>query len=236
MQLPPSMTRVKLIKRYKRFLADVEFENGQTLTAHCANTGAMTGLTDPGVNAWVWKSDNLKRKLPWSLELIEMPSGLVGINTAQPNRLVREALEAKKIAPLAEYETIRAEVNYGNKSRIDFLLGAPGLPDCYVEVKNVHYSRQKGLAEFPDSPTARGARHLEQMSKMCQQGFRAVMIYVIQRTDCQAFSLCADSDPEYVNAFKNATAAGVEAYAFGCDISATEIVLNSPLSFISPPE
>ncbi len=230
------MTRVKLIKRYKRFLADVEFENGTTLTAHCANTGAMTGLTDPGVKAWVWKSDNLKRKLPWSLELIEMPSGLVGVNTAQPNRLVKEALQAKKILPLAAYDTIRPEVKYGDKSRIDFLLSAAGLPNCYVEVKNVHYSRKKGLAEFPDSPTARGARHLSEMVKMRQLGFRAVMLYIIQRTDCQSFSLCADNDPQYITAFKSATAAGVEAYAFGCNISSREIVLDSPLSFIAPPE
>jgi sugar fermentation stimulation protein A len=231
MLLPPSMTRVTLIKRYKRFLADVAFDNGDTLTAHCANTGAMTGLSVPGLPVWVWRSDNEKRKLPWSLELVELPSGLVGINTSQPNRLVAEALANKHIAPLAPYSNIRAEVKYGEKSRIDFLLTEPGLPDCYLEVKIVHYSRQSGLAQFPDSPTERGARHLSEMANMCVLGHRAVTIYVIQRTDCSAFSLCPDNAPAYLVAFKKAHEAGVEAYAYACDISPKEITLNTPLSF-----
>lgn len=228
------MTRVKLIKRYKRFLADVEFDNGEILTAHCANTGAMTGLSDPGLPVWIWKSDNEKRKLAWSLELVELKTGLVGINTAQPNRLVAEALAAKSIAPLSEYSNIRPEVKYGEKSRIDFLLTDPDLPDCYVEVKNVHYSRQTGLAEFPDSPTARGARHLDEMAKMCDAGHRAITIYVIQRTDCNSFSLCPDNDPTYIKAFIAAKQSGVESIAFGCDISPARIKLASPLSFTQP--
>ncbi len=234
MQLPMSMTRVKLIKRYKRFLADVEFDNGEILTAHCANTGAMTGLSTPGLPVWIWKSDNEKRKLAWSLELVELKTGLVGINTAQPNRLVAEALAAKTIAPLCAYSNIRPEVKYGEKSRIDFLLTDPNLPDCYVEVKNVHYSRQTGLAEFPDSPTARGARHLDEMANMCANGHRAITIYVIQRTDCASFALCPDNDPTYVKAFLAAKKSGVESLAFGCDISPTQIKLASPLSFAQP--
>lgn len=234
MQLPASMTRVKLIKRYKRFLADVQFDDDTILTAHCANTGAMTGITAPNVPVWVWKSDNEKRKLAWSLELVQLPSGLVGINTAQPNRLVAEALANKAIAPLIPYSHIKPEVKYGEKSRIDFLLSEPGLPNCYVEVKNVHYSRQTGLAEFPDSPTARGARHLDEMAKMCDLGHRAVMIYVIQRTDCEAFALCPDNDPTYVKSFHAATAKGVEAYAYACDITPQEIKLTTPLSFTHP--
>lgn len=232
MHLPNSMTRVTLLKRYKRFLADVEFDDGTILTAHCANTGSMSGLTTPGLRVWVWRSDNEKRKLAWSLELVELPSGLVGINTAQPNRLVAEALANKHIAPLTAYSSIRPEVKYGEKSRIDFLLSEPGLPDCYLEVKNVHYSRQKGLAEFPDSPTTRGARHLSEMEKMCQQGHRAVTIYVIQRTDCTSFALCPDNDPTYVAAFQSATGAGVETYAYSCAISPDEIRLNQALPFL----
>ena len=231
MQYPQSMTRVHLLKRYKRFLADVKFDDGRVLTAHCANTGAMTGLTDAGNPVWIWQSDNKKRKLAWSLELVELPTGLVGINTARPNRLVAEALAARSIAPLKDYSTIRPEVKYGEKSRIDFLLSAPGLPDCYLEVKNVHYSRKTGLAEFPDSPTSRGARHLREMEEMCKKGHRAMTIYVIQRTDCSSFSLCLDNDPEYVDAFASAKRAGVESLAYSCDISSKHICLNQALPF-----
>jgi len=231
MQLPPSMTKVKLIKRYKRFLADVEFADGTIETAHCANTGSMSGLTDPGLPVWVWRSDNPNRKLSWSLELVELKSGLVGINTSRPNQLVAEALKNKKISPLKNYSNIQPEVKYGEKSRIDFLLSEPGLPKCYVEVKNVHYSTRAGLAQFPDSATSRGARHLDEMSKMCQQGHRAATIYVVQRTDCTEFSLCEENDPTYVAAFASAKKNGVESYVYSCAISPTELRLCSTLAF-----
>ena len=234
MQLPSTMQRATLIRRYKRFLADVRLNDGSELTVHCANTGAMTGLTDPGNPVWIWRSDNEKRKLPWSLEFIEMPGGLVGINTARPNQLVAEALREGAIPALAGWPDFQAEVRYGNKSRIDFLLRGPDRPDCYVEVKNVHYSRQTGLAEFPDSPTTRGARHLNEMAHMCEAGHRAVTIYVVQRTDCHTFTLCPDNDPEYVRAFAHARAAGVTALAFGCHITPTHLRLSRPLPIQIP--
>jgi len=234
MQFPQSMTKAILLKRYKRFLADIKLESGKTLTAHCANTGSMSGLTAPGLPVWIWKSQNQKRKLAWSLELVKLPSGLVGINTSRPNQLVAEALANKKIEALKNYSNIRPEVKYGEKSRIDFLLTQEGLPDCYLEVKNVHYSITKGLAQFPDSATSRGARHLDEMGKMCDLGHRAVTIYVIQRTDCTSFSLCEKNDPAYVAAFEAASKCGVESYAYSCAISAQNIELYSELDFVPP--
>ncbi len=233
MQLPPSMTRTKLVKRYKRFLADVEFADGTIKTVHCANTGSMSGLTDPGLPVWVWRSENTSRKLAWSLELIELENTLVGINTSRPNQLVAEALKDKKIPPLAKYSRIIPEMKYGEKSRIDFLLSGPGLPDCYVEVKNVHYSTRSGLAQFPDSATSRGARHLDEMGRMCQKGHRAATIYVVQRTDCTEFSLCKKNDPDYVAAFARARKNGVESYVYSCAISPRELKLCSALEFTS---
>ncbi len=169
MHFPSPLVRGTLIRRYKRFLADVTLETGEILTAHCANPGAMTGLAMPGLPVWLSKSDDPKRKLAYSLELVELPTGIVGINTAHPNRIVGEALRARAIPELGAYDGIRAEVKYAEKSRVDFLLTAEGLPDCYLEVKNVHLVRAAGLAEFPDSVTTRGARHLADLARMVDE-------------------------------------------------------------------
>ncbi len=233
MLLPQPVARGRLIKRYKRFLADIELEDGQLVTAHCANTGSMAGLTAPGLTVWLSHSSNPKRKLAWSWQSVELESGLVGINTAQPNRLVAEALAEKTIAPLAAYTNVRPEVKYGQKSRIDFLLTGEGLPDCYLEVKNVHFSREQGLAEFPDSVTIRGARHLEEMAKMVGDGHRAVTLYVVQRTDCTRFAFAADLDPAYAKAQGKAQTQGVESLAYSCQISPAEITLAASLPVVS---
>lgn len=231
MPFPTPLTRGTLVKRYKRFLADVILEDGTEITAHCANPGGMIGLNMPGLPVWLSKSDDPKRKLAYSLELVELPTGLVGINTAHPNRIVAAALKAGLIGELAEYTTIRPEVRYGEKSRIDFLLTGEGLPDCYLEIKNVHLVREAGLAEFPDAVTARGARHLNELAAMKDKGFRAVMLYLVQRTDCTAFCLAADLDPAYAAAFDAATARGVEALCYATDISLEGITLSAPLPF-----
>ena len=223
------LTKGTLLKRYKRFLADIELENGEVITAHCANPGAMTGLKDPGLPAFLSKSDNPKRKLAYSLELLEVDGGLVGINTVHPNRIVEEALIAQTIPELASYTSVRREVKYGEKSRIDFLLEQEGLPNCYVEVKNVHLMRQPGLAEFPDSVTARGTKHLGELSKMVAEGHRAVMLYLIQRTDCKTMAFAADIDPVYAETLEKVTKSGVELLCWDCAISPQEITLKSPV-------
>lgn len=223
MRLPTPLVKARLLKRYKRFLADVELESGETITAHVANPGGMIGVSDPGATVWLSRSADPKRKLPYSWELIEIGAGakraMVGVNTAHPNRIVEEALRARALPAFAAYETVRREVKYGEKSRIDFLLEEDGAPPCYVEVKNVHLSRTPGLAEFPDAVTTRGAKHLRELSAMIAQGARAAMLYLVQRDDCDRFALASDLDPAYTQAFGAARAAGVEAYAYACDFS-----------------
>ncbi|MFV1490840.1 DNA/RNA nuclease SfsA [Phaeobacter sp. JH18-32] len=200
-----------LIRRYKRFLADCQLPDGREITAHCANPGSMMGLAEQGSTVWLEPNDDPKKKLKYGLRLVEVAGGtLVGVDTSVPNRALKSALEARQIAALSAYETVRAEVKYAEKSRIDFLLSQPGLPDCYVEVKSVTLSRQPGLAEFPDSVTARGAKHLGNLADMCRSGHRAVLLYLVQRGDCERFQIAGDIDPTYAAAWDAAAAAGVE--------------------------
>ncbi|TYC56427.1 DNA/RNA nuclease SfsA [Rhodobacterales bacterium] len=209
----------RLVKRYKRFLADVILdEDGTMITAHCANPGSMLGLKELGSPVWLSASDNPKRKLKYSWEVIEADGALVGINTAHPNRLVEEAIEAGRIVELCGYATLRREVKYGKNSRIDILLEGDNGERTYVEVKNAHLMRSPGLAEFPDSVTARGAKHLAELAQMVAEGHRAVMVFLVQRPDCARFSLASDIDPVYAEAFAVAVKAGVEVYAIGCDV------------------
>lgn len=201
----------RLIRRYKRFLADIQLDDGREVVAHCANPGAMTGLNMPGLRVWVEPNNDPKKKLKFGWRLLELPSGAwVGIDTSVPNRVVKESLQNQSIRELDAYVNIRPEVKYGRASRIDFLLQHDDLPDAYVEVKNVHLSREATWAEFPDSKTARGAKHLAELAEMAAQGHRAIMLYLVQRTDCWAFRLARDIDPAYSAAFDSAVAAGVE--------------------------
>lgn len=235
MKFTQPLIKARLLKRYKRFLADVELDTGEITTAHCANPGAMLGLKQEGQTVWLSKSDNPKRKLQYSWELVETaPGNLVGINTGHPNRLVEEAINSGAISELRGYKTMKREVKYGQNSRIDLLLSdKPDKPEqlCYVEVKNVHLLRTKNLAEFPDSVTKRGAKHLGELATMAQNGHRAVMLYVIQRADVTGFTLAADIDPAYATAFKAAKSAGVEAYAYDCALSPEEISIKAPIKF-----
>ena len=234
MRFPSPLIPATLIRRYKRFLADVTLSTGEEITAHVANPGAMTGLATPGARVWLSKSDNPKRKLPYSWELVEVDFGsgseLVGVNTAYPNLLVGEALAAKLIPDLAGYASIRREVKYGKNSRIDYLLEREGEPPCYVEIKNVHLMRERGLAEFPDSVTARGAKHLDELAGVVEAGARAVMLFVIQIGSTKRFALARDIDPAYGRAFDHARKAGVEALAWKCAISPDGIAVSAPVS------
>lgn len=219
----------RLIRRYKRFLADIELASGETVTAHCANPGAMTGLNEAGTRVWLEPTDDPRRKLRFAWRLVELDGHWAGIDTAAPNRLVAEALAARRIPELAAYAEVRPEVRYGHRSRVDFLLTGDGLPPAYVEVKNVHLMRTPGLAEFPDSVTARGARHLDDLADVVRAGQRAVMLYCIQRTDCDRLGLAADIDRTYAAAFERARAAGVEALAWVCAIGREGITLDRPV-------
>jgi sugar fermentation stimulation protein A len=230
MRFPSDLTPATLIRRYKRFLADVMLDGSrQIVTVHVANPGAMLGLQTTGARVWLSRSPNLKRKLAYSLELVEVDFGggaeLVGINTGYPNGIVAEALKAGAIAELAGYETVRREVKYGRRSRVDFLLQATSRADCYVEVKNVHLMRQQDLAEFPDSVTDRGARHLDELAAVAHAGARAVMLFVIQIGSATSFTLARDIDIAYGAAFDRAREAGVEALAYTCRVASDGIVL-----------
>ena len=231
MRFPSPLVPARLIRRYKRFLADVMLEaNGETVTVHCPNPGAMLGLDAPGSRIWLEPNDDPRKKLKFGWRLAELPGGhFAGIDTSVPNRVVGEALRARAIKPLADYGAVRSEVPYATKSRVDFLVTAPGQPDAYVEVKNAHLRRSGTLAEFPDCVTKRGARHLDDLAAMVVLGHRAVMLYIVQRTDCDAFDLARDLDPGYASAFARARAAGVEAYAFGTGIDTKGVELGAPL-------
>jgi len=220
MDLPGPLLPGTLRARYKRFFADVELDTGESVTAHCPNPGSMMGLKEPGLRAFVSYTDDPKRKLKYTLQVLEADGGPVGINTNLPNKLAEEAIGAGRISQLSGYASLRREVKYGKTSRIDLLLesGADPRP-CYVEVKNVHLMRTPGLAEFPDSVTARGAKHLEELGDQVEAGARAVMLYVVQRTDCDRLSMASDIDPAYAAALKRALERGVEAIAYGCDVT-----------------
>lgn len=238
MRFSAPLVEGRLVRRYKRFLSDVELHTGEMVTAHCANPGSMLGLTTPGSRVWLSRSDNPKRKLAFSWELIEVDLGrgatLVGINTSSPNGAVASAIQNDLIPELTGYASLRREVRYGGNSRIDILLEDEARPPCYVEIKNVHLMREAGLAEFPDSVTARGAKHLAALSQMAAASARAVMVYFVQRGDADAFALAEDIDPTYAAAFRAAAASGVEALALVSSLSLGGLSPPRPIPLIPP--
>ncbi len=232
MQFPAPLSHGVLISRYKRFFADVTLDSGEEITAHCPNPGAMLGVNTPGLGVWLSKSDDPKRKLAHTLEMVETAGGaLAGVNTMLPNRLVAEALAADAIPELTGYDAHRREVKYGEASRVDFLLEKGTGERCWLEIKNCHLSRTPPLAEFPDCVAARSTKHLGELEAMVRAGDRAVALFVVQRTDCDAFSACHDLDPAFAAALERAADAGVEVLVYGCEMSPAAIRVARPLQW-----
>ncbi|WP_062261623.1 DNA/RNA nuclease SfsA [Endozoicomonas arenosclerae] len=238
MNFEKDLQSARLIRRYKRFMADVELEDGSTITLHCPNTGSMKNCLYPGRKVWYLDSGNPKRKYPCTWELAEIPVmfgseekiTLAGLNTGRANKLVEEALLQKQIPELVSYDNVRREVPYGEeKSRIDFLLEQDGLPDCYVEVKSVTLAVGDGLGLFPDSVTTRGTKHLRELMTMVESGKRAVLLFCAQHTGIDRVAPAHEIDPKYGQAIKEAAAAGVEILALGAEISTEEITLTRTL-------
>ncbi len=232
MDFPQPLIPARLVARYKRFFADVVTDDGREITAHCPNPGAMLGLNTPGLPAWISTSDNPKRKLAHTLELVEADGGLVGINTMHPNRLVAEALAADAIPELTGYTSHRREVKYGANSRVDFLLEAEGRAPCWLEIKNCHLMRTPGLAEFPDCVAARSLKHLHELEAMVAKGDRAVAMFVVQRTDCDSFAACRELDPKFAQGLDYAADAGVEVLVYACEVNIGQVNITRPVRWL----
>jgi sugar fermentation stimulation protein A len=229
MQLP-ELIQGTLIKRYKRFLADVQLEGGEQIAVHCPNTGAMTGCADPGNTVWLSTSSNEKRKYPQTWELAKNKAGeMICVHSAKANALVKEAIENKCIKELQGYDTIRTEVKYGKESsRIDFLLENNN-GRCFVEVKSVTFLTKNGLGVFPDAVSTRGQKHLRELMEVKAEGCRAVLFFCVQHAGIESVAPADNIDPVYAETFRDALAAGVEVIAYGADITQWSIKLLKPL-------
>jgi sugar fermentation stimulation protein A len=231
--------RGRLLRRYKRFLADVELEGGGTVTAACPNTGSMLGCCEPGSRVWLSESDSATRKYRHTWELVEARPGgravLVGINTGLPNRLVADAVASGVIGELGGYATIRREVPFGEeRSRIDLVLEAPGREACYVEVKNVTAAVSGGVAVFPDAVSARGAKHLRELMRLRERGARPVLVFCVQRGDVMEVRPADAIDPAYGRTLREAVAAGVEVMAWRAAVTARSIELATRIPVTLP--
>lgn len=232
MQFSTPLIPARLIRRYKRFLADCRLEDGREVVAHCANPGSMMGLAIEGSKIWLEPNDDPKKKLKFGWRLVDHENGhFTGVDTSVPNRALKDALEKREIAALSDYSVVRPEVKYGENSRIDFLLSGSELRDAWVEVKSVTLCRQAGLAEFPDSVTSRGAKHMAELAKMAEAGDRAIVLFLVQRTDCDRMVPAADIDSKYAKALGDAVAAGVEVIALSTRISPKGVEIAGEIPF-----
>tara|TARA_B100000029_G_C17447357_1_gene913726 strand:- start:303 stop:995 length:693 start_codon:yes stop_codon:yes gene_type:complete len=218
------------IKRYKRFFVDILLKS-KKITVHCPNSGSMLGLLNKGNNVWISKSDNLKRKLKYTLEIIQVNKSMIGINTFNTNKIVFEALSNRKIKELSKYDKIESEKRFGSNSRFDFLLNNKK-EKCLLEVKNVTLSRKRNVAEFPDAITTRGKKHLEELIKAKSEGYESFMLFVIQRNDCNSFKISNDIDPEYYATLNKAKKYGVKMLCYDCKINNKEVILNKKINFL----
>jgi sugar fermentation stimulation protein A len=224
----PPLVRGVLLKRYKRFMADVRLDSGETVTAHCANSGRMTSCCEAGRPVFLSTHDNPRRKLKYTWELIEMATSLVGVNTGMPNRLVAAALRKRAVPELAAYTIVTTEVSVNGTSRLDIRLDGEGLPPCFVEVKNCTLVTQ-GVARFPDAVTSRGRKHLVELQRLVADGARGLMFYFIQRMDAERFEPAKEIDPAYAAELARAMAGGVEVLAYDVRIDLNKIALGRPL-------
>jgi sugar fermentation stimulation protein A len=222
----------RLIKRYKRFFADVKLDSGEVVTAHCPNTGSMMGLLTEGNIVYLSETDNEKRKLKYTLEIIKVQDAYVGVNTHKANRIVEEGIVEKKISTLGKKYDFRREVKYGKNSRIDFLITNKKGEEIYLEVKNVTLSKRKGIAEFPDSVTERGSKHLLELIDVVKNKGRAIMLFLVQRDDCKKFRIAEEIDTTYKKNIMNAKQAGVEILCYNCSFVRNNIELDKKIKFI----
>jgi len=237
MKFVDPLIRGRLVSRYKRFLSDVELEDGKIVTAHCANPGSMLNLQQEGAEVWLSPARNTNRKLKYTWELIRIDETLVGVNTSLPNKIVEDAICKGFVPELSGYGSLRREVKYGKNSRIDILLENGENPTCYVEIKSVTLNRpemgKKNLAEFPDSKTVRGTKHLHELMDQVTDGKRGVLFFLVQREDCDQFSVAGDIDPVYSATFDRAKITGVEMLCYGCSISPEAITMKQKLKIIN---
>ena len=218
-----------LIKRYKRFFADIKYKK-ETIIAHCPNSGSMMGLLNKGNKVWFSISSNPNRKLKYTLEIIEVEKKMVGINTQLANKIILEALHQNKIKNLIKFDNIKTEVKFSDKTRFDFLI-SNSKKKCFLEVKNVTLSREKKISEFPDSITLRGTKHLKELIVAKKQGFESYIFYLIQREDCEYFKIAKDVDEEYKIAYNEAIKSGVKILCYDCKLSNKEIKLNHQINY-----
>ena len=208
MEFNKKLLQGTLIKRYKRFFADIKYKN-KIITAHCPNSGSMMGLLDKGNKVWFSISNNPKRKLKYTLEIIEVKNEKVGINTLFTNKIVFEALSNKKIDTLIKFKNIKPEDKFSDKTRFDFFL-SNDKEKCFLEVKNLTLLREKKIAEFPDAITSRGTKHLNELCNAIKKGYQSYIFYLIQREDCDSFKIAKDIDEDYRIAFVKALKNGVK--------------------------
>ena len=229
MKFKEKLLQGTLIKRYKRFFVDINYQN-ETITAHCPNSGSMMGLLNKGNSVWFSEASNPERKLKYTLEIVNVDKKLVGINTQLTNKIVLEALNQKKIKNLVKFDHIKTEVKFSDKTRFDFLI-SNNKKKCFLEVKNVTLVRSNKIAEFPDAITSRGTKHLKELINAKKKGYESYMLYLIQREDCKSFKIANDIDQEYKTAFNEALKNGVKMLCYDCKLSDEEIKLNNQISY-----
>jgi sugar fermentation stimulation protein A len=229
MKFKEKLLQGTLIKRYKRFFVDINYQN-KTITAHCPNSGSMMGLLNKGNSVWFSEASNPERKLKYTLEIVNVDKKLVGINTQLTNKIVLEALNQKKIKNLVKFDHIKTEVKFSDKTRFDFLI-SNNKEKCFLEVKNVTLVRNDKIAEFPDAVTSRGTKHLKELITAKKKGYDSYILYLIQREDCKSFKIAKDIDQEYKNAFGEALKNGVKILCYDCKLSNEEIKLNNQINY-----